>query len=433
MRSGTIPGAGLMNNRLRIILGALVILVLSCQAPESGISPIGAIPAIPPKLLMTNSRPVSLICYVDVDQDNPLNVKDYYFSGAGAQDVPFFDYVVFGYAYLVKDAQDYVHLKCTPALQYILDNNKTFLKPLREKGIKILIEVRGGNYSASDEGIGLGLGTLDMAAIEELIPELRFPIDCYGIDGFEFNDVGGGYKAYPPYTRDLKQFLKDKPMYPDTMFQDDEGNSLSDPEINEILWREGGNNLSNLIYRTYELLREQYTVAADYGSANNDNQVVETRRPILVKDNGHGEYLVAEIRNEYMPDAYSGASASVADNLAYFVHDVPHDTSEIHPRFYNETTGENTGIYMDDKYAPFTIDLSNRLSSADAGTLAQWFTGTVSVPKQYGALYFTNLPPVSETGSESVLRTYMTIFSQQLFGRITRLYSGGGDYLKTSD
>jgi hypothetical protein len=423
-----------MNNRTIAIFGLLVFAFLSCREPETGISPVGAVPEIPPKRLKYNSLPVEFICHIDLERSNPLNVKDYYFGGQGAPEDPVFDYAVFGHAYLVKDNLGYVHIKTTPALQYVLNNNKTFIKPLREKGIKILIEVRSGNYAPEEAGVGLGLGTLDMATIEESRQGFRLLVDRYGIDGFELNDIGGGYKSYPPYTRNLKQFQKDTPMYPDSLFKNKDGEFLSEGEITAILWREGGSNFSNFIYKINETLKVSYHVGADYGSADNDNQIVEITRPLLVLNNGHGGSLIANIRNEYMPDAYSGATASVVNNMKYFVNDfineIPH-TTKGHPHFFDEATGENTGIYAADRYGPFAVDLSDRLSTGDAAELAQWFTGSAGSPNRYGALYFSNLPSVSQAGSESTLRTYLTVFTQELFGRNTRLYEGGGNYPKT--
>jgi hypothetical protein len=420
-----------------VILGLL--LFLGCQQPENGISPIRAIPEIPQKLLMGFNTPVSVICHFDVDNYNPLNVLDYFFEARPDQtppipEIPLFDYVVLGYAYLVKDSGDYVLIQPAKGLQHILDNNKTYLKPLREKGLKILMEVRSGNYTDSEEGAGFGLGTLDMAGVEQLIIEFKLLANRYGIDGFELNDTGGGYKAYPPYTRHIKQFQSNKSMY-DYLFVDKDGNplSLTDEQVEAILWREGGSNLANLTYKLNETLKLFSNVAADFGSVVNDNQVVETRRRPLVRDSGHGAWLIADIRYEYMPDAYSGATGSVADNMRYLIHAAVNDDTQLHPMFYDEVNKENVGVYADDRYGPFVIDMANRLNAADARSLAQWYrgTGAFGPPKRYGAVYFSNLQSVTEAGSESTLRAYMTYFTQELFGRTTRLREGGGDYQKT--
>jgi len=419
-----------MNIKIKFILGLLLFTLLSCQQPKDGTSPIGLIPEIPRKRLITNSEPVEFICHVDLEKYNPLNIQDYYLAPGGTENhIMVFDYAVLGHIYLVKDSQGYVHLQPAPALQYILDNNSTFIRPLRRKGIKVLIEVRSGNYAESEEGTGLGLGTMDMATIQGLVVEFTHLITRYEIDGFEFNDAGGGYKAYPPYTRNVKRFQRDEALYPDEMFQDKDGNPLSDAEIERLLWIEGGSNLSNLIYMTYEIMKESYTVAADYGSAEDDSQFVEVRRSLLVRNSGHGSSLISQIRMEYMPDAYSGASSEVVDNMTYIINSVPNDNSKARPYFYNEDTGQNDGIYMEDRYGPLNIDLSNRLTNLQADDLAKWFRGT-GAGNRYGTLYFSNLPSVTEvdSGDVEVLRRYINRFTQELFGWTTRMYEGGGEH-----
>ena len=429
-----------MSNRFTLISGLFLLLVLGCQQPEIGISPIGAIPEIPKKMLMGfQDQRVTVICHVDADKYNPLNIMDYYFEARPElepplPEIPLFDYVVLGHMYLVKDSKGFYLLQPANGLQYLLDNNRILLKPLRENGVKILVEVRSGNYSDTEEGSGFGLGTLDMAGIEQLIIEFRLFANRYGIDGFELNDTGGGYKSLPPYTRDVKRYKSDESLY-DYLFIDENGDPLplSPAQIETILWREGGSNISNLLYKLNEILKITNNVVANFGSTVNDNQFIEIKRSPLIKNSGHGNWLIADIRTEYMPDAYSGASGSVPDNIISLVNAVPNDNTRLHPMFYDETINENTGIYADDKYGPFVADLTDRLSTTDARLLAQYFRGTgpYGPPKRYGTLYFSNLPSVTESGSDSVLRTYMTIFTQELFGRTTRLRDDGGDNQKT--
>jgi len=420
-----------MNKNKKAVFVLLFFALLSCQQSGEGISPIGVIPEIPRKPLITNSEPVEFICHVDLEKYNPLNVKDYYLAPGGTENhVMVFDYVVLGHAWLEKDPRGYVHLQKSPPLQYVFDNNSNFIKPLRKKGIKVLIEIRSGNYTDTEAGEGLGLGTIDMAATQELIVEFAHLINRYEIDGFEFNDSGGGFLAYPPHTRNVKRFQRDEPLYPDSLFHDNDDNPLSDEEIENILWIEGGSNLSNLIYMVNEILKESHTVASDYGSGGIDNQIIEEKHSLLVRDSGHGGSLISQIRMEYMPDAYSGASASVVNNMTYIVRGDPNDNSKTSPYFFNEITHQNEGIYMNDRYGPLNIDLSGRVSFAQVDILAQWFRGS-GAGNKYGALYFSNLPSVTEAGSESVIRSYINRFTQELFGWTTRMYEGGGDHQKT--
>jgi hypothetical protein len=428
-------------HKAKITFGTLMLfLALGCQLSEGGGGSTEIALSIPHKRLITNSTPVENICYVDVEKYNPLNAKDYIFTAnADTAETQFFNYVVLGFSYLVKNERGYTYLELTPALQYILANSKTYIKPLRQKGIRVLIEVRSGNYADDQDGAGLGFGTLDMAAINELTKELKLIVNRYGIDGFEFNDTGGGQRAYPPLTRNLTQFQSDTPLYPNGLFINDDGFPLTDAEIIEKLWIEGGSNFVNLIQRTNEALKESYTNTYSDGSTDN----AEVVRAILVRNTGHGGHLLSDVRMAYMPDAYSGADVKVITNLEYIVNAfVPDENASFppHAALWNEDQKDIVGENEDDRYAPFAVDLGDQKDADTARLWARSFllkdpagsTTDNDNQNRYGALYFTNLPPVSEVKSVTNL-AYLSYFSMTLFGRSVRLADapGAGDYKKT--
>ncbi|MDR1301215.1 MAG: hypothetical protein LBK43_01940 [Treponema sp.] len=422
-----------MKYKLKIVCGTLLLLFLiSCQEPGGGGSPADTLPSIPYKRLLANNTPVEFICYVDVEKYNPLNAKDYIFGAtADAAETQFFNYVVLAYSYLTKTANGYITLELSPALKYILNNSTTYIKPLHQKGIKVLIEVRSGNFSEDQDGIGVGLGTLDMATINELTKDLKLMVNQYGIDGFDFNDVGGGKKAYPPFTRDLKQFRSDKPMYPNELFTQDgteDGPPLSDQEIKEKLWLEGGSYLSLLVHRTDEALKETYTWTYRNGPIDDEVNLTVTRT-IFVRNKNHGARLPLEVRKAYMPDAYAGADTTTMGNMRYLINDAPYDKDNPKlPFLWDEEFKVDKGEDADDKYAPFTVDLLNQQDSTTAQSWADAFLAGNQHP--YGALYFTNLPPASEAHGD--LTTYLTYFSRKFFERQVRLTEGGSaDYKKT--
>ncbi|MDR2245767.1 MAG: hypothetical protein LBE17_03675 [Treponema sp.] len=381
---------------------------------------------------------------MNAEEDNPLNAKDYILAGnSNNPDTQFFNYVVLGYAYMNKDSRGYTHLEMTSALRFILDNSITYIKPLQLRGIQALIEVRSGNFRDDEDGAGAGFGTMDVAAIDEFIKELKMIINKYGIDGFDFNDIGGGKNSYPPNTRRLKQFQKDEPLYPDSMFKkkDGQGNitgeDLDGDEIERILWIEGGSNFSNLIQRTNESLKETYTSVWENGSSATDVPS-HVERSILVQGRNHGNHLLSQLRMAYMPDAYSGADPKTTGNLKYIVHDIPYNSEKLHPSLWDEAQQKDVGaIEADNKYAPFAINLADQ---KDSDTLQFWAktfllkdpVGSLSDQgnqNRYGALYFTGLRPASASDSAGCL----TCLSQELFGRVTRLADTprAGDYKKT--
>ena len=423
-----------MNNIIKCMAGIAALLAVSCLQPNGGGSPFELNPEIPFKRLMTNSAPVKAICHVDTEHANPLNAKDYVFAAsAEAPETQFFNYVVLAYGYLVKDRQGYTHLELSPSLKHILDNSITYIKPLHQKGIQVLIEVRSGIFSDTEDGVGAGMGTMDMAAINEFIKELKLLVEHYGIDGFDFNDIGGGKNSYPPLTRQLKQFQSDSPLHPDSLFVDADGNPLSDTEIETVLWIEGGSNFSNLIQRLNEELKVSYTSTYKNGSAEtSETQTVE--RAILIRSQNHGRHLLSQLRMAYMPDAYSGADPKVPGNLHYIINDTPYDNTQLHASLWDEAQNRDVGEESDDQYAPFAVDLLNRQDEAAASRWAKTFllrnpdgsSSDSGNQNRYGALYITNLRPVSESNQT----TYLTYFSRVLFGRTTMLADrpGAGDH-----
>jgi hypothetical protein len=415
-----------------------ILFLTGCPQPESGGSPFALMPEVPQKKLLTNETPVEAVCYVDVSAYNPLNAKDYVFSAsADTPETPFFNYVVLGYAYLSKDARGYTSLEMTAALRHVLENSTVYIKPLHLKGIQALVEIRSGRYNdEKDAGLGVGFGTMDMAAINELVKEFKLLINRYGIDGFYFNDIGGGKNAYPPFTRNLTQFQSNLPLYKEELFLDDNGNALSTADIDEVLWREGGSNFSNLIQRTNEALKETYTSVWKNGSQEL-SQVQALDRILLVRSHKHGNHLLSQLRMEYMPDAYSGADPKVTGNLRFIVNDTPYDYTKPHAPLWNETQGrEDVGREeAENVYIPFAVDLSAPKNTDETGALASAFlykdmNPDSSEPSSYGGLFFSNLKPVSEAPSTAA---YLSAFSAALFGSETLLAedAGAGDYRKT--
>lgn len=421
-----------------------MMLTVSCPVLGEGINPVGGIPDIQRKQTRTtigNPNPhfVQTILHVDLERYNPLNALDFFFGwqlpdGTWYDPQPFFEHVVFGHSYLDRDERGNVILRLTPALQYILNNSNTYIKPLTLSGIKVLIEVRSGNFADDEPGIGVGLGALDMPAVQLFTPQLQALVDRFGIDGFEFNDIGGGYLAYPPFTRNLKRFRSNEPMYPDEMFKDAGGDWLSDAEIEQILWMEGGANFTDIIVYVNEHLKERRRVAADFGGGQEDGRTVTIVRSLAARrDTGHGRFMRTETRPEFTPDAYTGATTFVLWNMIAFVNGVRNEmqgTAEDGYPFlvmWHAATQETVSqeqIY----FSPFIIDLSlgpNRPAASAAQALGDAFAGTQTLPNRFGTLYFSNLPT---TGEDPNIATFLTNFSSRIFGQPVRLHEGGGNH-----
>jgi hypothetical protein len=409
-----------MYNKLIIIFSCIFFLTIgSCALPEGEGIPFDSLPAVTPKILsVDNKSQAELILMVNTENQNPLNAAAYFLQN-NTGNIPLFDYVILSYAYLGKE-RGYTSIILTPSLQHILDNSVKYLKPLKAKGIKVLVEIRSGNFLDTEGGVSAGFGTMDVAAIDEFIKRLNALVQKYGIDGFDFNDTGGGLNAYSPHTENLKQFQKDIPLYKDTLFKDADGNRLPENVITAKLWREGGSNFTNLLQRANEVFKEKYTSVLSNGAASSTEMTRLLVRSFMAHDTKHGQYLLAQLRNEYMPDAYSGADQNLLGNVRYVLHDDSWDrVNYAHMSLYNESEGRDTGAVSDGKYAPFAVDLQNRPGGANAETTAlDWATAFADESGdryKYGGLLFKNLPPASSAGYDAA--AYLSIFTQKLFGR----------------
>lgn len=421
-----------------------LIAYAGCQVPNGGENPLIVAPAwqkpdFLKKRLVTSpqNKPayVQSVAYVDVAKENPLNAGDYFIEENG-NPIPLFDHVVLGTAFMIWNANGYPDIELSPALRNVLENQQTYIRPLQKKGIRVLVEIRSGAYSnISDKGVSLGMGTMDMTAINLFVSRLKMLVDHYKIDGFEFNDIGGGTSSFPPETRTLKQFQSNQPLYPDKMFQDANGNWLDNDATEKILWREGAGNFSSLLFTAYEGLKESIPMPLP----GNPNYVYIVERSILVRNNEHGGTLPNKVRCDV--NLGIGQNPYTVNKLLAIVNDDAHDTSAPTLNVVWEEQGD-TEQPPNEKgngaYAPFTIKLSlpldddgtKRPDNAEAKNLAGWFAaGDTSLAKNpyYGTLYFYGLPTLSE---DPGIVAYLSNYTQEIFGQQVKLQQGGGDYPK---
>jgi len=440
---------GVLSNRSKrhvlafggILLG--VLLVSACHVLGDGISPVGTVPAVPRKQLATtmvgphigNPHWVRTVLHVDVEMYNPLNAMDFFVGqqrgdGSWISQNPLFEYVVLGYAYLARDERGYASLRLTPALRHILENNSTYLWPLSLRGIKVLVEVRSGRFADYEAGDGLGLGTLDMPAVNRFLDQLGMLVERFGLDGLEFNDIGGGYRSLPPHTEFLTRFESSERMYPESMFQDAYGIRLEQDAVNEILWQEGGQNLTDMLIYVNEHLKVRRHLAADFGGVHNDGRIVETIRTVLVRSVNHGNRMPTMVRPAFTPDAYTGATPYIVQNVEAIIVDANNELDGTAPNFpfrmmWN-AAAQRYEPQLLEAFAPFVVDLSlyDRMTVVQARALAGQFAGTFQIPNRFGTLYFSNLPTL---GEDPNIAAFLSAFTGPVFAGDTHIHDGGGN------
>ena len=88
----------------------------------------------------------------------------------------------------VKDSEaGRPRVQCNPNVQYLLDNNETFLQPLRRRGVKVLLGLLG-NHDIT------GLAQLSDQGAKDFAREIAQYCKAYNLDGVNYDDE---YSNYP--------------------------------------------------------------------------------------------------------------------------------------------------------------------------------------------------------------------------------------------
>jgi hypothetical protein len=151
------------------------------------------------------------ICYVEVGSNNPLNVGAYTLKNSG---IPFFDICIIFAAnlnYDVAASRPYIHFN--ESVAHLLKNRDKYIKPLQDKGIKVLLDILPNHY-------GIGWNNLNAAAAKDLAYQLRAIVDAYGLDGIDFDEEWADYgtnglpgentTSYRRMVYEMRQAMPDK-------------------------------------------------------------------------------------------------------------------------------------------------------------------------------------------------------------------------------
>ncbi len=128
--------------------------------------------------------PVS-VAYVEVNNHDLSVVGDYVLEGSGTA---VFDVAIIFAANINYDTEAgaaYLHLN--ERTQWIVDNAATQIRPLQERGIRVLLSVLGNH-----EGAGVA-NFPDAAAADAFAAQLADAVQTYGLDGIDIDDEYADY------------------------------------------------------------------------------------------------------------------------------------------------------------------------------------------------------------------------------------------------
>ena len=116
--------------------------------------------------------------FFEVNDVNPLNALSFQLENGKY----LWDVVVLFAANINYDAEaGRPYVKCNPNVQFLLDNNETFLQPLRKRGIKVLLGLLGNHDMA-------GLAQLSKQGAKDFAREIAQYCYAYNLDGVNYDD-----------------------------------------------------------------------------------------------------------------------------------------------------------------------------------------------------------------------------------------------------
>lgn len=122
-----------------------------------------------------------VFCVMETNDVNPLNVLSFQLQNTGKY---FFDVLVLFSDNIMLDktsGTNTIHALENEPIKYILNNRDKYLKPLQDRGIKVVLGMMGNHTHA-------GIANLMPATAEAFAKELKVICDTYSLDGIFFDD-----------------------------------------------------------------------------------------------------------------------------------------------------------------------------------------------------------------------------------------------------
>jgi len=313
---------------------------------------------IPDKIAL-NGAPMKNIVYIEVNDNDPRIALGYVLEQSNTQ---FFDYVILFAANLRNRdclnegsaghdcTKQGVHLHFNGNVSHILDNRDKYIKPLQDKGIKVILGLLG------DWG-GVGFGSFENWPMEDVYPwategnpgqqpagsavypyttavrdkflqEVKDAVDQYGLDGVDFDDEWAS----------ANQSTKGLAVYPGQASYGSGGIGTTGR------WQKTGVNMARLIYKARQLMPSpKYTITVFEWQAARYMNVAAN----LLKETDGVKLLDAVF--DPATNTYSGGTASIAGISDYFDY--------ITEAAYGSWNANGYNAAPHAKYAPVGIDV----------------------------------------------------------------------------
>lgn len=132
---------------------------------------------------------IKIISCMEVNDTNPLNNLCFTLKNSGK---PLIDMVILFSANInYNNETGKVYVYNNPNVQHLLDNREKYIKPLQDRGMKIVLGILG-NHDRS------GIANLADETARQFAQELKAVCDAYKLDGIFFDDEYSRYQTPPP-------------------------------------------------------------------------------------------------------------------------------------------------------------------------------------------------------------------------------------------
>lgn len=125
------------------------------------------------------------ICYVEVNNSNMLNAGSYTLQNSGKQ---LFDVAIIFAANINYDtSKSRAYISSNNNVTKVLNDVNTYVRPLQQKGIKVLLDILGNHQ-------GAGISNFpNREAARDFARQIAHTVYTYGLDGVDLDDEYAGY------------------------------------------------------------------------------------------------------------------------------------------------------------------------------------------------------------------------------------------------
>lgn len=143
----------------------------SCNSSEKlGTTDQEALQELQPATRAVGTKSPKLTVYIETNDVNPLNAKEYRFCGTTEEVI---DHVIL-FASNINGTASSATLFHNPNQTYILNHASTLIQPLQQKGIKVLLGILGNHT-------GVGFANLTPAMLESFAQQIATCINTYSL------------------------------------------------------------------------------------------------------------------------------------------------------------------------------------------------------------------------------------------------------------